>query len=134
MAFENQATETSLLLMSRGLVGSTPVVGAQAGAAAAISATLAGTAGTRTYLSGFTVTGAGATAASVIEVQVTGLGTTMLYKVVVPAGATVAVTPLHIDYSRALAASADNTSIVVSVPSFGAGNTAAAVTAVGFRI
>ncbi len=104
-----------------------------AGAAAAITATLAGAAGKRTFISGFVVTGAGATAASVIEVTVTGPAVTMRYKITVPAGAAVGVPALVVDFRQPLPASADNTAIVVNVPSFGAGNTAAAVAAYGFR-
>lgn len=123
----------SVVTSSAGAPAGTPVVDSVAGAAAAIAATLAGAAGVTTYICGFTVTGAGATAASVIEVTITGLATILRYKVVVPAGATTSITPLDFAFSRPVPASAPNTAIVVNVPSFGAGNTAAAVVAVGFR-
>ncbi len=103
------------------------------GAAAAITATLAAAAGMRTYICGFTVTGAGATAASVITVTVTGLPVTMSYKVSVPAGAAVGVAALVVDFGCLIPASSDNTAIVVNVPSFGVGNLHAAVTAHGAR-
>lgn len=103
------------------------------GAAAAIAATLAAVAGKRTFIAGFTVDGLGATAASVIEVTVTGvLGGTLRRKMSIPAGAAVAVTPLVVEFDRPLPGSADNTAIVVNVPSFGAGNTSAVVSAHGF--
>ena len=104
------------------------------GAAAAITATLAAVAGKRTFLSGFAVDGLGATAGSVIEVTVTGvLGGTLRYKMTIPAGVGVATTRLFAEFGRPIPASADNTAIVVNVPSFGAGNTSAIVSAHGFN-
>lgn len=105
------------------------------GAAAAITATLAAVAGKRTFIAGFAVDGLGATAASVIEITVTGvLGGTMRYKLTIPAGATVALAdPIRVEFARPIPASADNTAIVVNVPSFGAGNTSAIASAHGFN-
>lgn len=122
------------VLMRMGEPGGTQLMDSANGAAGAIASTLAAGAAERTYITGFQVTGAGATAASVIEVSITGLADTQLYKMVIPAGATVGVTPLVVTFGRPVPASADNTAIVVNVPSFGAGNTAAAVAAQGFRI
>ena len=104
-----------------------------ANAAAANNQTLAAAATLRTYITGFTVTGGGATAASVIAVTVTGLATTLTFHVPIPAGATVGVVPLVVQFARPIPASADNTAIVVNVPSFGAGNTQASATATGFQ-
>jgi|SRR5712664_755150 len=104
-----------------------------ANAAAANNQTLAGVASRTTYITGFSVTGAGATAGSVIAVTITGLANTLTYYVTIPAGAGVGVTPLTVEFSRPLPASAQNTAIVVNVPSFGAGNTQAAATARGFQ-
>lgn len=106
----------------------------QVAAAAAMTATLGAAAGARTFLCGFAVTGAGATAASVIEVVTTGLTTQMKFKVVIPAGVTTTTTPLVVDFTVPIPASADNTAITISVPSFGAGNTDAAVSAWGYRV
>jgi hypothetical protein len=104
-------------------------------AASAATATLAGTAGKTTYISGFYFTGGGATGASVVNGTITGLlGGTATFNIPVPAGATAGVVPLYIDYNPPLPASAVNTSIVVSVPSLGAGNTNAAVSAWGYQI
>jgi hypothetical protein len=103
-------------------------------AATAQTATLTGAASVTTYITGFEVTGSGATAASVIQVTVTGtLGGTLQYTMAIPAGATVGVTPLVVEYTQPIASSAVNTSIVVNVPSFGTGNTNASVVAHGFR-
>ena len=115
----------------------TPAIGASSGnvAATATTATLAAPSnGTTNYLSGFQVTGAGATGASVILVTVTGLSVgTLTYALAIPAGVSVAVTPLVVNFMPPLPASASNTAIVVNVPSFGAGNTNAAVCAVGYQ-
>lgn len=104
-----------------------------ANAAAANNQTLAAAVGRTTYITGFSVSGAGATAGSVIAVTITGPGVTLTYYVTVPAGAGVGVAPLVVDFSRPIPASAQNTAIVVNVPSFGAGNTQAAATARGFQ-
>ena len=103
-------------------------------AAAANNQTLAATAGKRTYISGFLVGGLGATAASVIAVTVSGIGVTMTFRFDVPIGAVVNSTRLLVTLPRPIPASADNTAIVVNVPSFGAGNTAADASAWGFSI
>ena len=104
-------------------------------AATATTATITATATTTAYITGFEVTGAGATAASVILVTVTGLkGGTATYNLVIPAGVTTAINPLIISFPEAMSASAVNTSIVVNVPSFGTGNTNASVVAHGYQL
>lgn len=104
-------------------------------AAAANNQTLTGAAGVFTWLTGFEVTGLGATAASTIAITVTGLqGGTATYYLTIPAGATTAVTPLIVQYATPLRSSAVNTNIVVNVPSFGVGNTTAAVAAHGYTL
>lgn len=102
-------------------------------AAGAMAPALAAVAGARNFLTAFEVTGGGATGASVIDVTITGLlGGTITYNIAVPAGATAGITPLVVDFSRPLPASADNTAITLNVPSFGAGNTKAASAIHGF--
>lgn len=103
-------------------------------AAAANNQTLAAAAGKRTYIQGFHIGGLGATAASVIAITITGLTNTLTYRFSVPAGATVIAGGMDIEFERPIPASADNTAIVVNVPSFGAGNTAADASARGFRL
>lgn len=106
-------------------------------AATATTATLTGVAGKFTYITGFFVTGAGATAASNILITVTGLlGGTQTYVLPIPvlAGTGLNGLPLLVTFSDPLQSSAVNTSIVVNVPSFGAGNVNAAVVAVGFTL
>lgn len=112
----------------------TDVDASATGANAAQAVTLPAAAGQTTYITGFQITGAGATAASVIVVTVTGvLGGTKRYDLVIPAGATTSITPLIIEFARPIPASAVNTAIVVNVPAFGAGNTNVAVTAHGYQ-
>lgn len=130
MSFINVGAPT---MSNLGGVTQTPITASATAAAGAMTATLTGAANQRTYITGFQVTGAGATGASVITVTVTGVITgTMSYNIAVPAGATAAVTPLIVTFPVPVQSSAVNTSIVVNVPSFGAGNTNAAVAAQGF--
>lgn len=97
-------------------------------------ATLSAGAGVTTYISGFSATAAGSTAALVVTLTVAGLlGGTASYTFTFPAGATVAATPLIVTFPTALPASAVNTAIVVTLPAGGAGNTNASVHAFGFR-
>lgn len=97
---------------------------AQTGAAAQITPTIAAVAGKTGYLSGFSVDGLGATAATVVEVTITGLvGGTRRYKVSVPAGVTTAISRLAVEFARPIPTTAVNTAIVLTVPTFGAGNT-----------
>ena len=103
-------------------------------AAATATATLAGAAGQTTYLSGLLISGAGATA----DQRGHGHGHEPCRRHDVDhgsgaAGATVGITPLYLDFNPA-PASAVNTSIVLSLPSLGAGNTNATVSAWGYRI
>jgi hypothetical protein len=102
-------------------------------AAAAATATLTASAGRLAHISGFVLTGSGATAASVIAVTVTGVaGGTMTFNVVVPAGATTQTPTLAVNFGVPVAATGYGTNIVVSAPSFGAGNTNAAMVAYGY--
>lgn len=112
----------------------TPVQSSQTNAANPITATLPAAPGALTYITGFEVTGGGATAGSIIQVTVAGINTSMAYYIAVPAGAGVGITPLTVEFSTPIPASALNTAITVSVPSFGAGNTNAAVTAHGYQV
>jgi hypothetical protein len=115
--------------------GATAVTGSATAAAAAMTATLAGAVGKTTYISGFLVTGAGATAATNISVTITGtISGTLNYTITVPAGVTTGIQPLGQTFAIPIPASATNTAIVVNVPSFGAGNTNAAVAAYGFQL
>jgi hypothetical protein len=108
------------------------------GAAQANNASLAAVAGKTTYITGFDITGTGATAASVLTITVTGVGTTQNYSLLIPAGVTTNIagnsgSMLSVRFPQPIPASAVNTAIVVNCPSFGAGNTNASCTAYGFQ-
>ncbi len=101
---------------------------------ASAAATLTPSATTTAYLSGFEVTGSGATAALPVSVTVTGiLGGTLTYTYNFSAGALVGNTPLVVAFDPPLPASAINTAIVVTCPASGAGGTNNTVVAHGFQ-
>jgi hypothetical protein len=114
---------------------STPITASSGNvAAAAATATLAGAANVTTYITGFEFTSAGSTAAAVVTITITGtVSGTLSYTYASVAGATLANQPLIVQFSPPIPASAANTSIVVSCPSLGAGNTNATMVAHGYR-
>lgn len=98
-------------------------------------ATLPGVAGKTTYITGFDITAAGATAAAVVLAAVAGLlAGAQSFVYAAPAGATVQGPTLSIRFPAPLPASAVNTAITVTLPALGAGNTNAAVVAYGFQL
>jgi len=98
-------------------------------------ATIPAVAAKTAYISGFDVTGAGATAGSVVSVTVAGLlGGTATYTLTVATGVAIGNAPLAIQFSPPLPASAVNTAIVVTCPALGAGNTNNTVNAYGYYI
>jgi len=104
-------------------------------AAAVATATLAANATKTTYITGFEITGAGATAGAAVVVTVTGtIGGTMSFVYTAATGAAVGNFPLIVDFPEPVPGSAINTAIVVSCPSLGAGNTNNAVVAHGFQL
>lgn len=105
-------------------------------AAAAQTASLAaGGAGTKNFLSQIVVTGLGATAGSAVDMLVAGIeGGTKTIQVGVPAGATTPITPINLRFEPPIPASADDTAITVTLPSFGTGNTDACLFVTGFRV
>ncbi len=103
-------------------------------AAATATATLAGTSGKTTYITGLQIVGTGATAASVVSCTITGLlGGTVTLPLGVVAGATLQNPIINISYAKPVPASAANTSIVVSCPTLGSGNTNNSVSAQGYQ-
>jgi hypothetical protein len=116
--------------------GALPLNASSGNVAAAIAnATLAAVASKTAYLTGFEVTGAGATAGLPVLVTVTGLlGGTLTYIYTAIAGVLLANQPLIVEFNPPLPASAQNTNIVVSCPSLGAGNTNNTVNAHGFNL
>lgn len=117
--------------------GATALVAASGSAGNSIRvATLTGAVDKTTYITGFEVTAAGATAGLPVSVTVAGLvgGITLTYTFVFPAGVLVAAEPLVVQFPRAIPSSATNTNIVVTVPAGGAGNTHSTVTAHGYLL
>lgn len=116
--------------------GATQITGASGSVAAASAvATLAAATGKTTYITGFTVTAGGATAGVNVSLAITGLlGGTLTYVYTAPTGATVPGPVLSVQFAEPLPASAVNTAIVVTLPSLGTGNLAAAVVATGFQL
>jgi hypothetical protein len=114
----------------------TPAVNGASGAAQSNAAALPAVAGKTNYLEGFDITGGGATAASVIEVSVTGLnGGTIKFELPILAGVTGPMNAqggFSVRFPEPLPASGTNTAITVTCPSFGAGNTNASVVAYGY--
>lgn len=112
-----------------------PITASASVAASANTATLAGTAGKTTYVCGFTVSGLGATAATVSTVTVANTVTgSLIYYEPIPAGVTVGLSPLVVPFNPCVPASAANTAVTVTVSSPGAGNTNIAVSATGYQL
>lgn len=104
-------------------------------AAATAAATLPAVAGKTTYISGFSVSGAGATAALAVSVTVTGVvGGTLTYTYAAAAGVAVGNAPLIVEFPYPIPSTAANTTIVVSCPTLGSGNTNNTVNAYGFQL
>lgn len=98
-------------------------------------ATLAGTSGKTTYITGWTCSSGGATSAAAVDLAITGvLGGTIHHSYIFPVGALVPAYPVVEQYNPPLPASAVNTSIVVTLPAGGSGNTSAACNAQGFQL
>lgn len=117
-------------------IGATPLIASSGNvAASAATATLPGVAGKTTFITGFSVTGAGATAGSIVSVTATGLigGVTATYNLAVVAGVLLGNVPLVIQFIKPIPANAINTAIVVTVPSLGLGNTNSSVVAHGYQ-
>lgn len=100
---------------------------------AAVATLPAPGAGKYNYLSGFEITGAGATAGATVRVTVTGVvGGTLTFSYSAATGAAVGNFPLDLDFNPPLKAALPNTAIVVTCPALGAGNLHNSVNAHGF--
>lgn len=96
-------------------------------------ATILPAAGKRSFLTGFLVSGLGATAALAVTVSVAGVSDDDLeFAYVAVEGATEANEDLLVLFPRPLPAIDDETDIVITCPDLGAGNTHNQVTAFGF--
>jgi len=97
-------------------------------------ATLPGAVAKTTFITGFTATAAGSTAALDVTITVTGtISGTLNYTFTFPVGALTAAQPLVVSFNPAIPASGTNTAIVVTLPAGGAGNTNASIAAYGFQ-
>lgn len=96
-------------------------------------ATLAGVAGKTTYITGFTITGSGATSGLAVVVTVTGLATPFNFIYCAAAGVLVMNTPLVVNFPAPVPASAVNTAVVVTCPALGTGNAHNIVNAFGYQ-
>lgn len=102
---------------------------------AVAAATLVGVAGKTAYLSGFQISGAGATAGLPVLVTVTGLlGGTLTFIYTAVAGVLLGNAPLVVKFDPPLPAAAAAGNIVVSCPALGAGNTNNTANAQGFNL
>jgi hypothetical protein len=105
-----------------------PLQNSGTGTTGAVTSTLTGVPNKWTYLCGFMVTSAGATAGTVRAATVTGTGTTLTFEYLDPsAGQGFLGVALPVCFSS----SAQNTNIVVSVPGTGTGTVGLSVTAWG---
>lgn len=103
------------------------------GAAGAITLTQPAVAGKTNYCTGIEITGGGATAASIIVATLASGGTTIdNFDIPVPAGATAGITPLVMEFNPPIAGLGPGQNMVLTVPSFGAGNTNSAANLHGF--
>jgi len=102
---------------------------------AAAVATLAAVAAKTNYVTGFQLTGSGATAGLVVDATLVGLlGGTLTFSFAFPAGVLVAAFPLVVNFDIPLPASAPNVAIVLTLPASGAGGAHAAANMQGFEI
>ncbi len=115
--------------------GATTVIGSSGNVAnASAVATLAGTAGKTTYITGFQLTASGSTLGLDVTATITGLTTTMSFTFTFPAGVLVPAQPVVVTFPQPIPASAVNTAIVVTLPAGGGGNTNATANAQGFQL
>lgn len=105
-------------------------------AAASGTATLAHDSNYTVFVTGFEITGSGATAASVVQATLGPVigNKTLSYEIAVPAGATVGVAPLIVQFPVPIPAKDLATDIVLTVPSFGTGSTNACGNIHGFKM
>ena len=114
--------------------GTTQFIAGSGNVANAAAVATVGSGANFAYLTGFDLTGGGATAAGIIQVTVSGLavsGGTLVWTVMVPAGATGGITPLMPRFNPPLK-SAAATNIIVTAAAFGVGNTNATLNVYGF--
>lgn len=116
--------------------GATPLTASSGVVAnAAATATLTSVPGKTTYITGFQITGTGATVALAVTPTVLGtVGGTLSYTSAAIAGALLINQPLVVNYDPAIPATAHDVDIVVSCPALGLGATNNTVVAQGYMV
>lgn len=119
-------------------VGATPLAFTfTTNTATLMTAQFVGASGRTVYMTGFQITGTGATATSVIVVSTTNFIATQNWYLVIPAGVALPVVPggiFAVSFNPPLPANALGVWPQVNVPGFGAGNTSAAINIQGYMI
>ena len=103
------------------------------GANAALTVTIPALAGWVNVLTGYDYVGTGATAATVVDITTTGVGTNYTSKLAVPASPT-SLAERSVRFPNGLTATANNTAITVNVPALGVGNLSGNLVVYGYRV
>jgi hypothetical protein len=132
-------TWAEVLLVQSANAGGYPVGATQVNASAStggntpISASLPAVLGKTNYITGFEITGSGATLAASVLATVTGvLGGTLTYVAGVVSGILAANPPIIVQFARPVQAAAANQAVTLTLPALGLGNNGAAVNLHGF--
>jgi hypothetical protein len=104
-----------------------------AGPNAALTVTIPALAGWVNVLTGYDYVGTGATAATVVDITTTGVGTNYTSKLAVPASPT-SLAERSVRFPNGLTATASNVAITVNVPALGVGNLSGNLVVYGYRV
>lgn len=111
------------------------VVDSDQKAAASASGVITASATQRAHLDKVIVGGLGATSTGTAVLTIAGaIGDDISFPIVIPAGATVGITPLVLSFDPPLPGSALGDDITVTLASFGTGNTRADLTVIGHLV
>lgn len=135
--FRDMGDGTFAMLMVPSVAGTAQMANATSGnvANAVATATMAAVADKTNHVTGFSITGLGATAALGVLATLTGVVNGPLsYAYAAVAGAVLSNAPLVVSFPTPIPASAVNTAISLSLPALGLGNTSAVVTLHGYRV
>ena len=112
--------------------GATPVAASSYASGTTLTCSFLSVSGLTNYITGFALTGTGATSATAVLVTISGTVVSLYFTYCVVAGVTTQNTPLIVNFPTPVPASAPGSAISITVPSAGAGNTYTAVTIYGF--
>ena len=112
----------------------TPVVAQATGANSVATATMPAVVGKTNYITGFEITGLGATAAGSMNCAgyLQGANVNFNYVIAIPAGVLVGITPVIVEFTVPLSSGTQNSVIQMSCPAAGAGNTLIQVVVHGY--